>query len=114
MNSRSVTLHFHIDNMLVEIRRMVMVEMAIGERVRDAIESGARIYGQGNLYAFVLSIPHGAAEFTELPVGEDTLVTLIQASWVPAGVVMVGRNGRAVRPGQPVGRNAKYMEVANG
>jgi hypothetical protein len=112
MNSRMVKLNFHIDGHLVETRRLAMVEMEPGERVRDAIQTGAQVYGGGLLYAFVRAIPAGAQEFVELET-ETGLVTLVHAPWVPVGAVMVGRGGQAVR--EPIYTGVKnYMDVVDG
>lgn len=99
MKAEMETLHFQVDGNLIERRRVARVTMEAGDRVRDAIKAGVMCYGDaGELYAFVRSIPSGAQEFTEMSVA-DALVTLVQASWVPVGVVMVGRGGQADRDG---------------
>lgn len=114
MNAEIVMLHFHLDGYLVQRREIAMVTMVSGERVRDAILTGAKLYARDDqdLYAFVRFIPAGAQAFAELPFG-DTLVTLVQADWVPQGVVMVGRGGEAVK--EPIYTGKKeYMEVLHG
>lgn len=109
MNSRMMKLYFQIDGYLVETRDVAVVEMEPGERVRDAISAGAKVYGDGSLFAFMRSIPAGAEEFAELETG-NAVVTLVRAPWVPAGVVMVGRGGRAVP--EPVFTGSKaYMDM---
>lgn len=113
MNARMTKLHFHVDGYLIESRNVAMVEMEPGERVSEAIKAGVMVYADaGELYAFVCKIPAGVDEFAEISVA-DALVTLVQASWVPMGVVMVGRGGYAVRGGLWAGAEKKYMEVAN-
>jgi len=95
MNSRLVTLKFHEAGWLVETRPAALVTLEKGQRVSEAIAAGADTFGAQAMFAWVKRIPAGAEEFTEIPVGE-TVVTLMQASWVPQGCVVVGRGGQAV------------------
>ena len=113
MNVETVTLNFHVDGYLVERRTVAMVGLQAGDRVRDAIEAGAQACGGvGEMYAFVRFIPAGATEFVEVEAG-SSVVTLVQASWVPSGTVAVGKGGKALNP--PIYSGYKgYMEVARG
>lgn len=111
-----VQLHFHQGGWLVEKRRVALVTLQAGERVSEAIIDAAEIFmnaaGRGDCYAFVRSIPAGAHEFADV-VCNGGVVVLVQAAWVPAGQVAVGRGGLPVRPGLYVG-DKPYMEVAHG
>lgn len=115
-NIRMVQLHFHQNGWLFEKRRVALAILQAGERVSETIIEAAAIFmnaaGQGDCYAFVRSIPAGAHEFAEV-VCDGGVVVLVQAAWVPAGQVAVGRGGLPVRPGLYVG-DKPYMEVAHG
>lgn len=113
-NIRMQTLHFHEDGHLVETRRVAMItDLTPGERVSQLIIEAASLFfaelGPGDCFAFVPTIPHGADDFAEITT-ENGVITLMQASWVPALSILVGRGGKPVRPGLPVDKRP-YMEV---
>ena len=115
MNAEVKTLLFTQDGYCVEARALAWVTLEKGDKVRDSLLAGMRLLdgSQKNLYAFVRSVPVGAQEFAEVEIG-DSLVTLVRADWVPAGVVAIGTGGKRIEPPVWAGVNQPYMEVQNG
>jgi hypothetical protein len=69
-----------------------LVELPAAGKVSPVILSAAETFalatGQDPEYVFMREIPAGAQEFLEV-----RGMTLLQADWVPAGQVAVGRSG---------------------
>jgi hypothetical protein len=115
MIAENKTLLFTQDGWLVEARALVWVVLERGDKVRDSLREGMRLLNreQQDLYAFVKIVPAGAQEFAEVEV-DGTMVTVVQADWMPRGVVALGRGGQRIDPPVWAGVNDPYVEVENG
>lgn len=111
MEIRMMRFDFYDGRLLVNRRAAAAAILEPGERVSEAIRAAGEAYceryGVGDMYAWTRTIPAGAEEYVDVEFRGGRAM-LVQAAWVPAGWVVVGRGGDAVVPAQDVGKQMPY------